>query len=225
MVSPHDEPLELVDSRYPEWRSLFERERVATTLVDRGLDDLHRLEHVGSTAVPGLAAKNVVDLDVVVADDAVAAVSTALTTTLGGTRHENSIPWQPVFRSTEKQRFNDHVFAVSDDGWRVSVATAACGNDRRYARSTSNASGRPQTPQTTSARTVAPSPSSWSDSSGRPVTSTGRSGSRSPSDRPRTRRDSSSGLPERPVYCLRVLSISPETAASSSALTVWPIPS
>lgn len=86
-------------------------------------DDCERIEHVGSTAVPNLAAKDIVDLDVVVADDAVAEVSRALADELGGTRVENSGEWHPVFREHDGQRFNDHVFAASSDGWTVSVVT------------------------------------------------------------------------------------------------------
>ena len=97
----------------------------------RGLGaEQHRIEHVGSTAVPGLAAKDIVDLDIVVADDFVDAVSGALTDELGGTRCENSDTWHPVFREHGGQRFNDHVFARSDDGWKVSVATATALRER-----------------------------------------------------------------------------------------------
>lgn len=129
MVDIHDDPLELVPSRYDEWRAAFEaeRDRIRRGLADTGLvESVVRIEHVGSTAVPGLAAKDIVDLDVVVADDAVADVSRALEDELGGTRMENSDTWQPVFRrSISGQRFNDHVFAVSGDRWKISVATRA----------------------------------------------------------------------------------------------------
>jgi GrpB-like predicted nucleotidyltransferase (UPF0157 family) len=51
-----------------EWPSLFRREaaRVAGLLGGRAL----RIEHVGSTAVPGLPAKPIIDIDLVVADSA-----------------------------------------------------------------------------------------------------------------------------------------------------------
>ena len=127
MVDIHDDPIELVPSRYAEWRDAFEaeRDRIWDVLEDAGLlESVVRIEHVGSTAVPGLAAKDVVDLDVVVADSAVAEVSRALESGLGGTRLENSEAWQPVSRqSAAGQRFNDHVFAVSSDRWKTSVAT------------------------------------------------------------------------------------------------------
>lgn len=50
----------------PAWPARFEleRERVARALGDTAL----RIEHVGSTAVPGLGAKPIVDVLVVVAD-------------------------------------------------------------------------------------------------------------------------------------------------------------
>ncbi len=128
MVSPHDDPIELVTSRYEEWRAAFgrERERVVSALCRQDLGTaVCRIEHVGSTAVPGLAAKDIVDIDVVVEDEAVGVVSEAIVAELGGTRVENSGTWHPVFREEDSQRFNDHVFGRPDDGWRVSVATAA----------------------------------------------------------------------------------------------------
>lgn len=127
MVDIHDDPLELVPSRYDERRAAFgaERDRIRRGLADGGLvESVVRIEHVGSTAVSGLAAKDIVDLDVVVADSAVSDISRVLVDELGGTRMENSETWQPVFRrSASGQRFNDHVFAVSGDRWKISVAT------------------------------------------------------------------------------------------------------
>jgi GrpB-like predicted nucleotidyltransferase (UPF0157 family) len=60
-------PIHIVDYD-PTWPSLFEREaeRVQATLGDRVL----LLEHVGSTSVPGLAAKPRIDMLLVVADSA-----------------------------------------------------------------------------------------------------------------------------------------------------------
>jgi GrpB-like predicted nucleotidyltransferase (UPF0157 family) len=60
-------PVELVDYD-PAWPQLFAREaeRVRVVLGDR----VHLLEHVGSTSVPGLAAKPWIDMVLVVADSA-----------------------------------------------------------------------------------------------------------------------------------------------------------
>lgn len=50
----------------PEWPRLFEREavRIRAALGDRGL----LVEHAGSTSVPGLSAKPIIDIVLVVAD-------------------------------------------------------------------------------------------------------------------------------------------------------------
>ncbi|MFC4359812.1 GrpB family protein [Halobium salinum] len=126
MVGLHDDPIALVPSRHGEWRESFEaeRERLVSVLQDRSLDDrLVRLEHVGSTAVPDLAAKDIVDVDLVVGDGAVGEVASAVVDDLGGTRYENSDEWNPVAREHDGQRFNVHVFAESGEKWRVSVVT------------------------------------------------------------------------------------------------------
>jgi GrpB-like predicted nucleotidyltransferase (UPF0157 family) len=61
----HDGPIELAEYD-PRWPELFRREeeRIRAALSERVV----RLEHVGSTAVPGLAAKPIIDMCLVVAD-------------------------------------------------------------------------------------------------------------------------------------------------------------
>ncbi|MFC7876910.1 GrpB family protein [Isoptericola sp. NPDC057391] len=64
---------------HPGWPARFEELRAAYA---RALDEARApylsVEHVGSTAVPGLAAKPVIDVDVVVAEPDVEAASAAL---------------------------------------------------------------------------------------------------------------------------------------------------
>ncbi len=62
---PLDGPVELVDYD-PKWREQFRREeeRIRGALGEQAL----QVEHAGSTAVPGLAAKPVIDIVLVVAD-------------------------------------------------------------------------------------------------------------------------------------------------------------
>jgi GrpB-like predicted nucleotidyltransferase (UPF0157 family) len=50
----------------PEWPRLFQE--VATYIAPFLGESVLRIEHVGSTAVPGLAAKPIIDVDVVVTD-------------------------------------------------------------------------------------------------------------------------------------------------------------
>ena len=126
MVNPNDDPIELTPSRYETWQDRFleERDRIYDSLAAGGLDgNIKHIEHVGSTAVPDLAAKDIVDIDIVVADDSATSVSHQLEAELGGTRLENTESWHPLFRIQDGQRFNDHVFAVSGNKWKVSVVT------------------------------------------------------------------------------------------------------
>jgi GrpB-like predicted nucleotidyltransferase (UPF0157 family) len=64
-VTPHDAPISL--SPYdPAWPAVFEREaaRIRLALGERVV----LLEHVGSTSVPGLAAKPIIDIVLAVTD-------------------------------------------------------------------------------------------------------------------------------------------------------------
>lgn len=66
-LNPHDGPVTLVPYD-PAWPQHFAREaeRIKAALGDRAL----RVEHIGSTAVPRLVAKPIIDILLVVADSA-----------------------------------------------------------------------------------------------------------------------------------------------------------
>ncbi|EGK09629.1 hypothetical protein HMPREF9374_2912 [Desmospora sp. 8437] len=66
-LKPHNAPITLVEYD-PRWPELFDREadRVRSILGNKAL----RVEHVGSTSVPGLCAKPIIDMLLVVADSA-----------------------------------------------------------------------------------------------------------------------------------------------------------
>ena len=64
-LQEHNATIRLVEYD-PGWPALFERDakRIRDALGAKAL----RVEHVGSTSVPGLAAKPIIDIDLVVAD-------------------------------------------------------------------------------------------------------------------------------------------------------------
>src|SRR6516164_2974248 len=64
-VAPHNAPITLADYD-PGWPALFAREaaRIRAALGGRAV----QVEHVGSTSVPGLAAKPIIDILLVVPD-------------------------------------------------------------------------------------------------------------------------------------------------------------
>jgi GrpB-like predicted nucleotidyltransferase (UPF0157 family) len=66
-LKPHNAPIALVEYD-PEWPQLFQREerRIRGALGE----DVRRLEHCGSTSVPGLAAKPIIDIVLEVPDSA-----------------------------------------------------------------------------------------------------------------------------------------------------------
>lgn len=66
-VIPHNGPITLAEYD-PQWPALFDREaaRIRAVLGDAAV----RVEHVGSTSVPGLAAKPIIDILLAVPDSA-----------------------------------------------------------------------------------------------------------------------------------------------------------
>ena len=66
-LKPHNAPITIVEYD-PSWPELFEREanRIHSVLGSKAL----QIEHVGSTSVPGLCAKPIIDMLIVVKDSA-----------------------------------------------------------------------------------------------------------------------------------------------------------
>jgi GrpB-like predicted nucleotidyltransferase (UPF0157 family) len=105
------ERVELVDYD-PDWAELFERERLALAPVFDG--EAVAIEHIGSTAVPGLCAKPIVDVlvglrELRVTDDHIAAMDALGYAYLG----EHGLPGRLFFRKDPRTH---HVHVVEHGG-------------------------------------------------------------------------------------------------------------
>ncbi len=93
----------------PAWPGRFELER---DRIQRALGDLaFRIEHIGSTAVPGLAAKPIVDLIVTVEDPADESIVAAMQA--AGYQLRVREPQHRMFRTPERD-VHVHVWRDSD---------------------------------------------------------------------------------------------------------------
>jgi GrpB-like predicted nucleotidyltransferase (UPF0157 family)/GNAT superfamily N-acetyltransferase len=95
----------------PRWPGLFEREavRIRRALDDRAL----RVEHVGSTSVPALAAKPVIDIVLLVVDSADEAAYVPLLEAAGYRLHIREVDWYEhrMFKRSGTD-INLHVFST-----------------------------------------------------------------------------------------------------------------
>lgn len=84
----------------PAWPAGFAKIR---DILCAGLDDpAYSVEHVGSTSVPGLAAKPIIDIDIVYPDAAVFAALSDKLSTLGYTHNgDQGIPGREAFKRVE----------------------------------------------------------------------------------------------------------------------------
>jgi GrpB-like predicted nucleotidyltransferase (UPF0157 family) len=99
-------PVVVVDYE-PTWPQAFDRLRVLVAPALAGLPA--RIEHVGSTAVPGLASKPIIDIDVVV--DSAEAVPGAIERLSGLCyRHEGNrgVPGREAFGSPPRLSIHHH---------------------------------------------------------------------------------------------------------------------
>ncbi len=100
----------------PTWPAAFETLRASLLETFAGAEDLRvRVEHVGSTSVPGLLAKPIIDIDVVVAsEDGVARAIGALGR--AGYEHQGDlgIPGREAFRAPSDGGPARHLYVVVD---------------------------------------------------------------------------------------------------------------
>ncbi len=105
----HNAPIQLIDYS-AEWPALFAREanRVRATLGARVL----MLEHVGSTSIPGLAAKPIIDIILAVADSADEPAYLPAMESAGYVLHIREPEWHQhrLFRSHDTD-INLHVYS------------------------------------------------------------------------------------------------------------------
>jgi len=97
----------------PRWADEFERLRAHLWTHLRGL--AASIEHVGSTSVPGLAAKPILDVDIIIADEATLQASVSVLAELGWShRGDLGIPGRHAF--TRHPDFYPHnLYVCTDD--------------------------------------------------------------------------------------------------------------
>ena len=109
-VIPHNAPITLAEYD-PEWPVLFDREaaRIRVVLGDTAV----RVEHVGSTSVPGLAAKPIIDILLAVPDSANEQAYVPALESAGYVLRSREPDWfeQRLFKGPDTN-INLHVFTV-----------------------------------------------------------------------------------------------------------------
>lgn len=105
----------------PRWAERFRAERAA---LDRALGDgVLAIEHIGSTAIPGIRAKPIVDIGVAVESFEVARVTVPPLEALGYRyRGEHGIPGRHFFQKGDPREFNLHMLEIESEEWRRHVA-------------------------------------------------------------------------------------------------------
>lgn len=108
-LRPFSEPVHVV-AYDPQWPRLYEREaeRIRAALGTRVL----RIEHAGSTSVPGLAAKPVIDVVLIVADSAEESAYAPALESLGYVLRIREPEWHEhrMFKGSDAE-INLHVFS------------------------------------------------------------------------------------------------------------------
>jgi GrpB-like predicted nucleotidyltransferase (UPF0157 family) len=114
-----DDPVDVVEHD-PRWAEMFEheRERLAQVLGDVAV----AIEHVGSTAVPGLAAKPVLDIMAGVARTPLPERTLVALGALGYQyRGDSGVPGKQYFRTNPRTR-HLHVVAFGGEDWVRTLA-------------------------------------------------------------------------------------------------------
>ena len=104
-----------------EWAALFthEKARLKAAIGEDVLD----IQHVGSTSIPGLAAKPILDIGIAVADYDEAVVCVAPLEALGYLYRGNAgIPRRHYFRRGNPCTHHIHINEINSQDWRNQIA-------------------------------------------------------------------------------------------------------
>ncbi|WP_294506818.1 GrpB family protein [uncultured Victivallis sp.] len=97
----------------PEWMEMFESLRQFVAGALEGINC--RIEHVGSTAVPGLSAKPVIDADVILTNWEEFGEAASRLETLGFQRRGDlGIPWREAFTRSPHLDFSHNLYVCRD---------------------------------------------------------------------------------------------------------------
>jgi GrpB-like predicted nucleotidyltransferase (UPF0157 family) len=112
----------------PRWPELYARirDRVWPACSDAGAIDI---QHIGSTSVPGLAAKPVIDLDVIIRSDADLPPVRAALERLGYRfRGDLGVPQRHAFHAPDEPAIRHHLYVCVADS--VALRNHLCVRDR-----------------------------------------------------------------------------------------------
>ena len=101
----------------PDWPALFDQEK-ARVVAALGIAE-ERVLHIGSTAVPGLGAKPIVDMMVGVSSMAEAPKQVPLLEAIGYEWRGETAPGTLYIRKAEPRRFNLHMTPYRSDFWET----------------------------------------------------------------------------------------------------------
>jgi len=131
-VARYDGPVRIVEHD-PDWSPRYER--LAARLSHLLGDDAERIDHIGSTSVPGLPAKNIIDVQISVTDLAVADRFADRLIDAGfprsPIRHDDPKPDAPDHASWEKRLHGGtdpanlsliHIRAIGSPGWEFALS-------------------------------------------------------------------------------------------------------
>lgn len=105
---------------HDDWAAAYERERagIVAALGDQILD----IQHVGSTSIPNVPAKPILDILIGVRDFDDASVCVGPMTAIGYTyRGENGIPRRHYFVKGDPRTHHVHLVEIHSDTWRVTL--------------------------------------------------------------------------------------------------------
>lgn len=103
----------------PVWPRLYAQEAARLHHAARTAGLRLPIEHTGSTAVPGLAAKPVIDILVGYASQTERAIAREVFQSVGyAWRGEQEIPGRDFFRRGEPRQYHLHLAGIDSDFWR-----------------------------------------------------------------------------------------------------------